>query len=256
MQNGNQLKELIQIEAINFVKAYPNAQNYPNIWRTPLVGFADAKSSYFCTLPQIASATHKMPEDFLDNPSIVISFFLPFSEELANTNINVPSNAASQEWANAYNYTNDLMIDLSTHLVNFIVQMGYRAAAPTGVIMEEGVLRSCWSQRHIAYAAGLGTFGINNMLISEKGCCGRYGSVIADIPVTPSYPLETEYCLYKQNGSCKKCIQNCFTGALTLEGFDREKCYAACRRNIANTGVDVCGKCDTDIPCAYNIPTI
>lgn len=254
MLKGNDLKNTIKNEIIKYIEEYPKQKNIPAIWRTPLVGFADANDPYIRDLRRIASDTHKMPEDFLENANILISYFLPFTETLANTNIGVCQNAASQEWADAYNFTNTIMTDLNEHLVNFLINLGYRAAAPTGVIMEEGVLRSCWSQRHVAYAAGLGTFGINNMLISEKGCCGRYSSIVADIPVEPEHHLEHENCLYKSKGTCQKCIQNCFSGALTLDGFDREKCYETCRSNIAKTGVDVCGKCDTNIPCAYKIP--
>ena len=80
------------------------------------------------------------------------------------------------------------------------------------------------------------------MLISQEGCCGRYNSIVADIPVEPGHHLEEENCLYKSRG------------ALTVEGFDREKCFAACEKNLAVYGVDVCGKCDTNIPCAFTTP--
>lgn len=37
-----------------------------------------------------------------------------------------------------------------------------------------------WSHRHAAYIAGLGIFGINNMLITNKGCVGRIPSFYED----------------------------------------------------------------------------
>ncbi len=77
---------------------------------------------------------------------------------------------------------------------------------------------------------------------------------MADIPVEPGHHLEEENCLYKSRGICRKCVDNCFSGALTVEGFDREKCFAACEKNLAVYGVDVCGKCDTNIPCAFTTP--
>lgn len=248
------MKTLITNKIIEYVKNYPVLKNVKNIWKEPLVGFADANGSYISSLKKIVSSNHKLPEDFMENPNIVISYYIPFTEELAALNLNVEGNMAAQEWSDAYNLTNTMIGDISQYIADMLMEMGYRAVPPTGVVFDKEVIISNWSQRHIAYAAGLGTFGINNMLISEKGCCGRYGSVIADIPVEPNNIVTEERCLYKKNGSCKKCVQNCFAGALTTEGFDRKKCYEICLLNDAKTGADVCGKCDIDIPCAFRIP--
>ncbi|WP_338094171.1 hypothetical protein [Methanorbis furvi] len=38
-----------------------------------------------------------------------------------------------------------------------------------------------WSHRHFAVLAGLGTFGVNNMLITRMGCYGRVSSFAASI---------------------------------------------------------------------------
>ena len=128
---------------------------------------------------------------------------------------------------------------------------------------------SDWSQRHIAYAAGLGTFGLNNMLITKKGCCGRYSTLITNLDIKPDRPLEQELCLYKRKLKCQICVNNCPIGALTAEGYDRQKCYYLCKKNAevytdfgssyltedgdkANSdGSEVCGKCVTGSPCAF-----
>lgn len=133
--------------------------------------------------------------------------------------------------------------------------LGFEGAVPNGVGMLGDQIKSNWSQRHIAYQCGLGTFGMNNMLIGKAGCCGRYNSIVAKLPLTVfDGPLQEEYCLYKRNGSCAKCISNCFSRALTKDGFDRQKCFEVCMINYQNYGVDVCGKCNTGIPCAHKIP--
>lgn len=248
------MKSLIADKIIEYVKNYPALKNVENIWKEPVVGFADANGSYIRALKEIVAPAHLLPEDFMENPNIIISYYIPFTEELAALNLNVEGNLAAQEWSDAYNLTNTMIADISQYVSDLLTDMGYRAVPPTGVVFDKELILSNWSQRHIAYAAGLGTFGINNMLISEKGCCGRYGSVIADIPVEPDSILTEERCLYKKNGSCKKCVQNCFSGALTTEGFDRKKCFEICMINDARTGADVCGKCDIDIPCAFKAP--
>ena len=248
------MKDLIRSKIIEYVKNYPKLKNLDNLWQEPIVGFADAKGSYITALKTIVSAEHKMPEDFMENPNIIISYYIPFKKEVAATNLNVEGNMAAQEWADAYNLTNTMISDISQYVAEMLTEMGYRAVSPTGIVFDRELIVSNWSQRHIAYAAGLGTFGINNMLITNKGCCGRFGSVIANIPVEPDCIAEEERCLYKKNGSCKKCVQNCFSGALTVDGFDRKKCYEICMINDAKTGADVCGKCDIDIPCAFIAP--
>ena len=248
------MKTLITNKIIEYVKSYPVRKDVKNIWKAPIVGFADANGSYISALKESVTLAHLLPGDFMENPNIVISYYIPFTEELAALNMNVEGNLAAQEWSDAYNLTNTMIQDINQYVADFLNEMGYRAVSPTGVVFDKERILSNWSQRHIAYAAGLGTFGINNMLISEKGCCGRYGSVVADIPVEPDQILKEERCLYKKNGGCKKCVKNCFSGALTTEGFDRKKCYEICMINDVRTGADVCGKCDIDIPCAFKMP--
>lgn len=190
----------------------------------------------------------------MEEPTVVISYFIPFKKEVAQTNVKVADNLASVEWSEAYNTTNTMMAQLNDYLAEEIIKRGGCAAAPSGIKFSEEILKSNWSQRHLAYAAGLGTFGINNMLISAEGCCGRYNSIVADIPVEPDRHQEEENCLYKSRGLCKKCVENCFSGALTVNGFDRFKCYEECKKNLEKYGADVCGKCDIDIPCAFGVP--
>ena len=110
------------------------------------------------------------------------------------------------------------------------------------------------------------------MLLTRRGCCGRFSTVITNLDLEPDQPLTEEYCLYKKNGTCGACVKHCPTGALTYggsEGYDRFKCYALCRENAkvytqfgssytnedgtgANSvGSEVCGKCVTASPCAF-----
>lgn len=250
---GTELKEKIAGLVREYVKIYPSENGTPEMWRIPLVGFADVNDPYIRALPQIVAEGHQMPEDLMGNPNVIISYFIPFTRELARENVGIENNAASESWASAYKITNDMMAKLNVYLVEELKKLGYQAAA-SNAVMDYEILKSNWSHRHIAYAAGLGTFGINNMLITKDGCCGRYNSIVANIPVEPDHHLEAENCLYKSKGICKKCVENCFSGALTIEGFDRKKCYETCEKNVELYGVDVCGKCVTNIPCAFIAP--
>ena len=83
---------------------------------------------------------------------------------------------------------------------------------------------SRWSQRHVAYIAGLGAFGKNNMLITDRGCCGRFYSVVTNLDVEPDTPVEGERCLYRIDGSCGACMRKCRSKAINPGGFDRWAC--------------------------------
>ena len=128
---------------------------------------------------------------------------------------------------------------------------------------------SNWSQRHFAKAAGLGTFGINNMLITKSGCCGRYSTIVTNLDVEPDQPLTEDDCIYKKSSRCGACISRCPSGALTDKGYDREKCYKVLKKNAElytkfggsssdetgnpsnSSGSEVCGKCVSNVPCSF-----
>lgn len=74
---------------------------------------------------------------------------------------------------------------------------------------------SNWSERHVAFVCGLGTFGLSKGLITEKGIAGRLGSLIVSekfAPRTREYTDIYEYCT-----RCGACIRRCPAGAISLE---------------------------------------
>ena len=218
--------------------------------REPLVGFADCDSPMMTHLAKVVMPGHEMPGDILSEPKIIISYFLPFNKEVALSNVS--GRYASEKWAACYGETNRLIASLNDALVEYVHESGFRAAYSTRMKhFDKDVLMSCWSERHIAEIAGLGRFGLNNLLITRAGSCGRFGSVVTDLPVVADRPETEERCLYKLTGGCMKCVKNCPTGALREDGFYREVCFAMCMENEARCGADVCGKCAVDIPCGF-----
>jgi len=223
-------------------------------WEEPLVGFADANGNDIKDLKKFVVDTHFMPSDFLKDASIVISYFLPFTKKLAQSNVD--GKISSAEWALAYQETNKMAAVLNKNLASIITEWGYNAAVPDNIgMISENLIKSRWSQRHIARAAGLGTFGLNNMLITEKGCCGRFYSIITTLSVAPDKVIIDENCLYKKEKTCGLCVKRCISGALTLEYFNRKVCYDITMENAAiYNGADVCGKCVVGLPCSFKRP--
>ena len=190
-----------------------------------------------------------------DTPSArsVCAFFLPFAPEIVQANAR--DELAAAEWARAYVETNALLADICAMLGDELGRKGIAVAwEPPTHNFDPVRLVSAWSHKSIAAIAGLGEFGHHQMLITEAGCAGRFGSVVLDVAIPPSAPNkgpeESALCTYDQG--CRACIRRCPAGALTEEGFDRNQCYAQCLVNDAQWPqwlADVCGKCATG-PCA------
>ena len=89
--------------------------------------------------------------------------------------------------------------------------------------------RSNWSERHVALAAGVGTFSLHEALITEAGCSVRLASVITDAPlqVTPRTSDEPyANCLHYSSSTCGNCMERCPAGAIRAEGHDKFKCMS------------------------------
>lgn len=265
------IKEKIRLEISEFVRRYEAQDAITTQWGQPLVGFADVRHPHILDLKKIISPTHALPVEVLADASIVIAYYLPFTKDLATTN-HTGTRLASAEWARAYEETNAMFGYLNSYMIEYINTLGYQAAvSQEATTFNTQQLISNWSQRHFAYAAGLGTFGLNNMLITARGCCGRFSTIVTTLPVMPDEPMQEELCLYKKNGSCGICIKNCPVGALSEAGYNRQGCYAMTKENAAiytefgssylddsgakanSIGSEVCGKCITASPCAFGL---
>lgn len=122
---------------------------------------------------------------------------------------------------------------------------------------------STWSERHTAYAAGLGTFGISKGLITKKGMAGRFGSVITDAEFEADirpYSKPFEYCTM-----CGACMMKCPVGAIDKsKGCALGKDQLICGPYVSGSHLPPhgpnrrirygCGKCQCGVPCESGIP--
>jgi epoxyqueuosine reductase QueG len=175
----------------------------------------------------------------------------------------------SEAWARIRVYGEEFNVALRRHLADGLKKAGHAAIAPmlvsnwTIVKSERFSYASCWSERHAAHAAGLGTFGLCDGLITAKGKAMRVGSVVARISLQPTprpYSNHRAYCLFFANGTCGKCMDRCPARAITRTGHDKEKC----RQHLARSREYVkkaykfegygCGLCQVGVPCEAGIP--
>ena len=251
------MKTAIRAEIEHFVSTYQHEKKTRTGWATPLIGFASAADPRFSELKNAVSPTHALPHDLLDEAASVVAFFLPFEKTLSKSNRE--GRFASEDWAVAYIETNQLIHDLSVRMKAFLEERGFAThIIPATHNFDKKKLISDWSHRHVAKIAGLGNFGLNNMLITERGCCGRVGSFITAASFEPDPPSEEETCLYHYDQSCGLCAARCVNGALQLDRFDRHRCYEMCLLNqdrFESLGTaDVCGKCVVALPCSHTNP--
>lgn len=250
----NKIKNWIE----EYIAEYASKKSPAHIWQKPLISFIKADDARLQTLKQTVSPSHLMPEDLLPDARSVVVYFIPFNRSITASNKN--GKLSSQEWAYAYIQTNKLIGEINHYLYEKLSYYGYTCSnLPATHNFDEKKLISNWSHRHIAQLAGLGSLGLHRLLITEAGCSGRLGSIVTNVPLDIATSPTPNYCLYYLNGSCMKCIERCPVKALTIEGFDRFKCYKYLLKNAevhSQIGfADVCGKCISGVPCSHMDPT-
>ena len=63
------------------------------------------------------------------------------------------------------------------------------------------------------------------MLITKAGCAGRIGSLLISAEIPPIPRPKEEFCRHKRGEKCLVCVDRCQSGALSSNGFDKEKCF-------------------------------
>ncbi|MFC1942738.1 hypothetical protein ACFLWU_05950 [Chloroflexota bacterium] len=280
--------EFIEQEIKEFVRTSPDNRlsffnNYV-IWDEPLVSFADGDDPIFTEYKTIISPEHltprealaksydKRPEDMPVRLS-VISWILPTAEETRKSN-RAEARVPSRLWSHTRWYGEKLNEKLREYVVSLLTGMGYLAAAPFSqpyfqTYTNEKGPYSNWSERHMAYAAGLGTFSLSDGLITERGIAIRCGNVVTNLVLPPSpKTANSPYsnCLFYVGVTCRACIDRCPAGAINEKGHDKNKCQQYLHdigysRESLEDGYDNektvagCGLCQTKVPCEFQNPT-
>ncbi|MDD2621010.1 MAG: 4Fe-4S binding protein [Syntrophomonadaceae bacterium] len=238
------------------------------IFEKPIMGIAladDALFTYFKT-PSIIGQHFMLPHEWLPEAKTVISFFLPFSEAVKKASRKVVY-WPSAEWLHGRIEGQSFINKLCLHLQAALKSAGYNSLAPsldrrfwanTGRANNSSDLKasfsSNWSERHVAFVCGLGTFGLSKGLITSKGIAGRFGSLLTNLCIPPDpreYERFDEYCTM-----CGICARNCPVNAISIEkGKNHELCSAFLDRTAENFEPRYgCGKCQTKVPCESKIP--
>jgi epoxyqueuosine reductase len=269
------------------VASHPdNAMEYPfygePLYAEPLVGFVRGDDPIFPKLKEVIGPHHFTPWEIMkwqaerngvappDPEDIsVVSFVLPFTRHTKG------DNAAAKEWVSERWAQCRLLGELfSQTLVREIVAslmgQGVLAVSPDVSPMFNKKRypvvgwASPWSHRHVAYAAGLGTFGMHDFLITEKGCAHRLGSFVVNLRLEPNRVRPDDihaHCLHYRGVKCLRCATRCPARAITAErAHDKEACYRKVASSLKHCNANYhifiygCGLCATGVPCESGIP--
>ena len=246
-----------------------------------LVGIVSGNNPIFEQYKQIIGEFHLTPWEVyqwycsknnltpspIENIS-VIAYILPFNKETKQQHLDYSKEWPCERWAHSRLFGEMANEKLQKFLVEELQKEGTNAIAPS---IEQELFRmlpkientiwvSTWSHRHMAFAAGLGSFGLSDGFINEKGIAMRCGSLVVDLQL-PSDAANRPSDPYAYCTNCGECVERCPAGALSLETrHDKIKCANYCfkttkyiKKNF-NIDIDACGLCQVGVPCEDTLP--
>ena len=205
--------------------------------------------------PDVIGNHFLAPSEWLPSVKTVISFFLPYTEKIKSAN-SQNYNWPADEWLHGRYEGHMFLKSFATYIARSIHEAGFECLIPADDPRygAAATFTSNWSERHIAFACGLGTFGLSRGLITKKGICGRFGSILTtlDLPKdSRPYTGIYEYCTM-----CSLCILKCPAGAISLaDGMKHSHCSDFLDRVREKASPRYgCGKCQVNVPCESGIP--
>jgi epoxyqueuosine reductase QueG len=279
MMNFDPLNHLLELYETDPGNRFDDPSMGP-LFDPPLVGVAAADDPWFARFKEIIGDFHWTPQEALElvtpqtRARSVISWCLPVAEAARVSNRR-ETQFPSRNWAYVRTFGEEFVTRLRHGMERRLRALGFAAVAPA-VVPECDVkvrapvgLSSRWSERHVAFAAGLGTFGLSGGLITHRGIAHRLGSVVtsADIPPTPRPYGDHAFawCLKLSGGTCGACIRRCPVGSIgeTIQDRDKSRCHEHAYILINRRGREVfgwegvygCGLCQTAVPCEGRNPT-
>jgi epoxyqueuosine reductase QueG len=245
----------------------------------PAVAVAAADDAWFRRFKEIIGPFYWSPQEALSwvapqaTARSVVCWSLPVSSTARLTNRR-ESEVPSRAWAYVRTFGEELNSRIRHGMEFRLRALGFAAVAPAvvsqNIVAERPQvgLSSCWSERHTAFVAGLGTFGLSGGLITRRGIAHRLGSVVTDAELAPTpRPYGDDpfaWCLRIAQGKCGVCVNRCPVGSIGENVAARDK--QACKLHYAGTikarctdvfgweGTYGCGLCQTGVPCEDRNP--
>jgi len=241
----------------------------------PLIGAAAAGDPLFQKFKTAVGDFHWTPQEALEQefPGVkartVIAWILPVNEKARRANRSM-SDRPALEWARVRSFGEPANEQMRLQAAKVLTTYGYPASAPHLMQRKKGVdfkklgFASFWSERHAAFAAGLGTFGLSAGLITEAGIAVRIGSIVTALELEPDpRPYGDEP--YAWCSRCEECVNRCPVNGVFPDPAlrDKKRCYEHLNgpmnqdRHEQYGWLDVelgCGMCQTGVACEAGRP--
>ena len=273
-----------RIEAVigDFCHGDKNSLDLPTgepAWAEPQVAYASGDDPLFDNLKAdigsfywtpIEAFRRAHPEIMAEATDLsVIVYVLP-QTEVTRLEQRQATEVPAERWARSRFHGEEFNRALRLHLAEQLTLAGFPAVAPERLPdfayqqSETFGIASNWSERHTAWIAGLGTFGLSDGLITRVGKAVRIGSVVVKMPLEPTpreYEGHNDWCLWYARGTCGACMRRCPVDAITEQGHDKPSCFTYIRNVTApyvekyyGTKDTPCGLCQVKIPCEAKSP--
>lgn len=173
------------------------------------------------------------PQDFLEKAKNVVVIGLPipegvlYREEMMKGSPVIPEEERPEFLQNYFYHTSGFEIintrleQVSLRLALFFQEQGYRTLYFTPTFGRqynsyyEKYGAAFFSHRHAAVRAGLGEFGLNNLVVNPKyGPRVRFNSIITSAELSATPLLQEKVCL---GSSCARCLEECPGNAIAVE---------------------------------------
>ncbi len=234
----------------------------------PIIGFAAADDPLFDSFkdPKIIGSNFLTPLERMPSAKTVVVFYFSFTEEIRSRH-RACTEAQSEAWNEGYGGHGKVVVAFAKGMMAALENEGVGVVNPTWDMEhpttttpffngdeDDLAFNVPWSTRHVAFVAGLGTFGVHKHIITEKGCCGAMVTLLLDCELEPTpraYTDPYEYCSH-----CGACTTRCPLHAITMEHLrNLKKCAGRTRELMAISGKGNCAKCMVGVPCEAGIPT-
>jgi len=211
-----------------------------------IIKFAEQKGADLVGIVDISKINFPKghhPTDYLSRAKSAISIACSLNK---GGILNLPTSRNS--YMLEFNLANRKLNLINHQVGRFLEEKGYLALGVPGTasIGDAKRLAADLSHKHIAVAAGLGKFGLNNLVITpEYGPRVRFTTIITTAELEP-----TNYEVEQVCNECLQCVKECPTNALddwednytSQEGWrmDKERCY---HKIFVKLGGNRCGIC-------------
>lgn len=204
-----------------------------------LVHLAGGELFGVCRVGKLRQTFHPEIRQISEKLNTAVSIGVPVLPAVLETIVDHPNVIYKAHYRQINHVLNDIAFMVSTE----INRLGRQALPiPASQMISWKPMRAHLSHREIAWKAGLGWWGRNNLLVNETyGAQVRLVTVLTDLELPDDQPA-TGDC-----GDCYACLENCPAGAIAEDRRDFN--LAACFEKVSEfarperIGSYICGLC-------------